>query len=133
MSPLCGSLFSCIHVEVGSCFGLCPHTADALKRFCHGSSCSFPFFLPLSYLFPPSHLIAFDKCPYWLYIIRCTEGSLRLYYSAHIPHLFSILRCQNTCVCEVQIGPVEQLPKSQVLLAKESPADWIAHGLRRHF
>lgn len=100
---------SCLHVEVGPFFGLCPPTADALKRFCHSSSCSFSFPSPLSlslfYLFSPSHLIAFDKCPYWLYIIRCTEGSLRLYYSAHIPHLFSILRGQHTCVCEVQIGP----------------------------
>lgn len=72
----------------------CPPTADAPKRVWQGSSCSAPHSpssIPPLYLFPPSHLIAFDKCPYWLHIIRCGGGSLRLYYSAHIPHLFSIL------------------------------------------
>ena len=60
---------------------------------------------PPLYLFPPSHLIAFDKCPYWLHIIRCGRGSLRLYYSAHIPHLFSILHGWHTCICKVRMGP----------------------------
>lgn len=63
------------------------------------------FSIPPLYLFPPSHLIAFDKCPYWLHIIRCSGGSVRLYYSAHIPHLFSILHGWHTCFCEVRMGP----------------------------
>lgn len=100
---------SCPHVGVGACFGLCPPTADAPKGVWQGSSCSVPLSLPLSlsplYLFPPSHLIAFDKCPYWLHIIRCGGDSLRLYYSAHIPHLFSILHGWHTCFCKVRKGP----------------------------
>lgn len=72
-------------------FVFVPLTADAPKRLWQGSSCSAPAPpcspSPHLYLFPPSHLIAFDKCPYWLHIIRCGGGSLRLYYSAHIPQL----------------------------------------------
>lgn len=56
-------------------------------------------------LFPPSHLIAFDKCPYWLHIIRCSGGSVRLYYSARATHLFSILHGWHTCFCKVRTGP----------------------------
>lgn len=76
------------------CFGLCPphrwHSEESLGSFC---SLTHPHVLSPSPLgrFPLSHLIAFDKCPYWLHIIRCSEGSLRLYCSAHIAHLFPLL------------------------------------------
>lgn len=63
------------------------------------------FLYPPILSLPPSHLIAFDKCPYWLHIIRCGRGSLRLYYSAHIPHLFSILHGWHTCFYKVRTGP----------------------------
>lgn len=59
---------------------------------------------PSLYLSPPSHLIAFDKCPYWLYIIRCSGGSLRLYYSAHTAQLFSILHVWHTRFCKDSNG-----------------------------
>lgn len=93
----------------GHVFVIVHPTAEAPKGVWQGSSCSVHRSLPLSlsplYLFPPSHLIAFDKCPYWLHIIRCSRGSLRLYYSAHIPHLFSILHGWHTCFSKVRIGP----------------------------
>lgn len=111
------------------------------REFGRAQAVQSPSSLPLSlsplYLFPPSHLIAFDKCLYWLHIIRCSRGSLRLYYSAHIPHLFSIVHGCGTCSCEVRMGPrllsVEQLHESQVPSAKEIPGEWVGHGLCRHY
>lgn len=92
----------------GSCFwSLSPHSwcskesLAGLKLF----SPTTPTPYLVHYLFPPSHLIAFDKGPYWLHIIRCSGGSLRLYYSAHIAQLFSILHGWHTRFCKVQTGP----------------------------
>lgn len=94
-------MYFCLVLWRCPCFGLCaPHSG----RVWHALNPSTPaVFLILVLLFP-SHLIAFDKCPYWLHIIRFKGGSLRLYYSGHIPHLFSILHGWHICLCEVLNG-----------------------------
>lgn len=90
---------------------LSPHSWCSMEIE-NGSSCSPPYSHPCSLflslylsLSPPSHLIAFDKCPYRLHIIRCSRGSLRLYYSAHTAQLFSILHAWHTRFRRVQTGP----------------------------
>lgn len=91
-------------------------TAQAVPRPCS--------LFPLLYLSPPSHLIAFDKCPYWLHIIRCSGGSLRLYYSAHTAQLFSILHVWHTRFCKdfERAGALsaKQLHQACLLLVNET-------------
>lgn len=88
----------------------------------------FPPLHPLThlYLFPPSHLIASDKCPYWLHIIRCSGGSVRLYYSAHTPHLFSILHGWHTCICKPRVGPRLSLKNCSIF--SSSIGNWSSWG-----
>lgn len=85
--------------------GLCPPQLMLRGEFGRVQAVQSPT-LPPSFSVPaPSHLIAFDKCLYWLHIIRCSRGRLRLYYPDHIPHLFSVVHGCHACFCEVRTGP----------------------------
>lgn len=113
------------------------HTHTHTNTYTHTYSLPFSLFLyPPALSLPPSHLIAFDKCPYWLHIIRCSGGSLRLYYSAHTPHLFSILHGWHTCFCKVRIGPGlcqwNSFMSCRIHWRKGNPGECIGHGFQRH-